>query len=64
MGSKMSFKSFAREDVTVLDVTFAGVDAVCKIREASATLSGVVVFEEDNEEDGFDKDGLEAATAV
>ena len=62
--AKMSFKSFAREDITVLDVTVAGVDAVWKMMKALVMPSGVVAFEEGDEDDGFDKNGLEAAAAV
>ena len=60
----MSFKSFAREDVTVLDVPVAGVDAVYEMMEALVTKSGVVAFEEGDEEDGLDADGLEYTADV
>ena len=62
--AKISFKSFAREDVTVSNVTVAGVDAVFKRMEALVTPSGVVTFEEDNEEDGLDEDRSEAVANV
>ena len=47
-----------------MDITLAGVDAVCEMIETSVMPSGVEAFEEDDDEDGFDKDGLEAAAVV
>ena len=62
----MSFKSFAREEeyITALDITHAGGDEVCKMTEASLTPSGVVGFEEADEDNGFDEDWLEATTSM
>ena len=64
--AKISFKSAAREeeDVTALDASLAGMEGVCKMMEASVALSGVVAFKEDDEDDGYDKDGLKAAAAM
>ena len=62
--AKISVTLFAREDVTIWDVTVAGGDASCKIMESSRTPSGVVAPKEDGKEDGLDEDGMEFAAAT
>ena len=57
--ARISFTSFAREDLTVWDVIVAGGDGSCGMMESFGTPSGVVAYKDDN-----DKDGLEAAAAV
>ena len=59
LATKMYFTSFASEDVTVWDVTVAGVNVSCEMMGSFGTLSGVVISKEDNEEDGLDEDGME-----
>ena len=61
--AKISFTSFAREDVTVWDVTVAGGDASCEMMGSSGTPSGVVASKEDSEEDGLNEDGMDFAAA-
>ena len=50
--------------MTVLETSLTGADVVYDTMEASVVASGVLVLDDDNEEDGFDEDGLEAETAV
>ena len=64
LATKMYFTSFASEDVTVWDVTVAGVDAPCEMMGSFGTPSGVVISKEDNEEDGLDEGGIESTAAV
>ena len=64
--TRMSFRSFAKEEdtVTVLEMSLDGVDVACKPMEAYVMTSGVLVLDDNDDEDGFDEDVLEAATAV
>ena len=54
--AKISFKSAEREeeDVTTLNASLSGMEGVCKAMEASVMPSGVVTFEEDDEDDGLE----------
>ena len=62
----MSFRSFTKkeEDVTVLDMLLTGVDVTCETMEASMMMSCILVLDDNDAEDGFDEDGLEAAAAM
>ena len=64
--TRMSFSSFAKEEEagTVLETSLAGVDVACETMEVSVMMSGVLVLDDDDKEDGFDEDGLEAVAAV
>ena len=62
----MSFRSFTKkeEDVTVLDMLLPGVDVACETMEAYMMMSCILVLDDNDAEDGFDEDGLEAAAAM
>ena len=50
--------------MTALETSLTGADAVCHMMEACVVASGVLVLDDNNEEDGFDREGLEAEAAV
>ena len=58
----MSFISLTTDEeaVTALERLLAGTEIVGETMEASALTSGVVALEEEEEEEGFDGEGLGA----
>ena len=50
------------EAVTAFERLLTGADIPSETMETSAVTSGVVSFEADKEEEGFDKEGLETAS--
>ena len=50
--------------MTALETLLTRADVICNTMEASVVASGVLVLDDDDELDGFNKYGLESEVAV